>query len=76
MQTRMRKSFSAQHSTYRRPREVRGGGGSLLGIRVNFPEEVTFRACRTLETLKAAMICRNVMIVELQVFCLLGKDKI
>ena len=32
------------------------GEASALGIRVCFPEEVTFRACRTLETVKAARI--------------------
>lgn len=56
--------------------EAEGVAGSPLGIRVGFPEEVTFRPCRTFETLKAVMICRNAVMVELQVFCLLGKDKI
>lgn len=49
---------------------------SLLGIRVGFPEEVTFRACRTLETVKAARIDESGTMVELLVHCLKGKGKI
>lgn len=38
-----------------------------LAIRVGSPEEVTFITCWTLETLKAAKICKNATIVELQI---------
>lgn len=45
---------------YRRP-----GVPSPLGIRVGFPEEVAFRACRTLETVGAARIDKNATMMEL-----------
>lgn len=50
--------------------ELRGEMGMMqirpLAIRVGSPEEVTFITW-TLETLKAAKICKNATIVELQI---------
>lgn len=45
---------------YRRP-----GAPSPFGIRVGFPEEVAFRACRTLERVRAARIDKNATMMEL-----------
>lgn len=41
------------------------GETSPLGIKVGFPEEVIFRACRTPETVKAGRIDKNATTVEL-----------